>query len=60
VLMATVLQHAKPTVCETTVSHKLSLTAARHAIMAVAVPSTIYYPANYKIKIYYLRWNLKV
>jgi hypothetical protein len=37
----------------TTVSHKYSLTAARHA--TVAVPSTVHYPDNYKIKIYYLR-----
>jgi hypothetical protein len=32
-----------------TVSHKYSLT------IALAVPSTVHYPANYKIKIYYLR-----
>jgi hypothetical protein len=38
----------------TTVSHKYSLTVARHATVAVAVPSTVHYPANYKIKIYYL------
>jgi hypothetical protein len=43
-----------------TVSHKYSLTAARHATMVVAVPSTVHCPANYKIKIYYLRSNLKV
>jgi hypothetical protein len=39
----------------TTVSHKYSLTAARHATVLVAVPSTVHYPANYKIKVYYLR-----
>jgi hypothetical protein len=35
----------------TTVSHKYSLTVTRHAIVVVAVPSTVHYPANYKIKI---------
>jgi hypothetical protein len=39
----------------TTVSHKHSQTAARHATVVVAVPSTVQYPDNYKIKIYYLR-----
>jgi hypothetical protein len=39
----------------TTVSHKNSLTVARHATVAVAVPSTVHYPDNYKIKIYCLR-----
>jgi hypothetical protein len=39
----------------TTVSHKYSKTAARHATVVVAVPSTVHYPANYKIKMYYLR-----
>jgi hypothetical protein len=39
----------------TTVSHKYSLTAARHAAVVVAVPSTVHYPADYKVKIYYLR-----
>jgi hypothetical protein len=34
----------------TTVSHKYSLTVARHATVLVAVPSTVHYPANYKIK----------
>jgi hypothetical protein len=43
-----------------TVSHKYSLTVARHATVAVAVPSTVHYPANYKIKIYYLRFNFKM
>jgi hypothetical protein len=38
-----------------TVSHKHSLTVARHAAVVVAVPSTVHHPANYKIKIYYLR-----
>jgi hypothetical protein len=44
----------------TTVSHKYSVTVARHATVVVAVPSTVHYLANYKIKIYYLRINLKV
>jgi hypothetical protein len=39
----------------TTVSHKHSLTVARHATVAVAVPSTVHYPANYKIELYYFR-----
>jgi hypothetical protein len=34
----------------TTVSHKYSLTVARHATVVVAVPSTVHHPANYKIK----------
>jgi hypothetical protein len=34
----------------TTVSHKYSLTVARHATVAVAVPSTVHYPDNYKIQ----------
>jgi hypothetical protein len=34
----------------TTVSHKYSVTVARHATVVVAVPSTVQYPANYKIK----------
>jgi hypothetical protein len=33
-----------------TVSHKYSLTVARHVV--VAVPSIVQYPANHKIKIY--------
>jgi len=41
----------------TTVSHKYNLTIARHATVVVAVPSTVHYPANYKIKIHYLRRN---
>jgi hypothetical protein len=32
-----------------TVSHKYSLTAARHATVVVAVPSTVQHPANYNI-----------
>jgi hypothetical protein len=43
-----------------TLSHKYSLTVARHAAVVLAVPSTAHYPSNYKIKIYYLTWNLKV
>jgi hypothetical protein len=43
-----------------TISHKSSLTVARHAAVVVAVPSTLHYTANYKIKIHYFRWNLKV
>jgi hypothetical protein len=39
----------------TTVSHKYSLTVARHKTVVVAVPTTVCCPANYKIKIYYLR-----
>jgi hypothetical protein len=38
-----------------TVYHKYSLTVESRATVVVAVPSTIHYPANYKIKIYYLR-----
>jgi hypothetical protein len=37
----------------TKVSHKYSLTDARHATLVVAAPSTVHYPTNYKIKIYY-------
>jgi hypothetical protein len=29
------------------VTHKHSLTVARHATVAVAVPTTVHYPANY-------------
>jgi hypothetical protein len=36
----------------TTVSHKYSLTVARHVTVIVAVPSTVHYPANYKINEY--------
>jgi hypothetical protein len=39
----------------TGVSHKYSVTAAKHAAVVVAVPSNVHYPVNYKIKIYYLR-----
>jgi hypothetical protein len=39
----------------TTVSYKYSLTFASHATVVVAVPPTVHYPANYKIKIYYFR-----
>jgi hypothetical protein len=39
----------------TTVLHKYSLIVARHAAVVVAVPSTVHYPSNYKIKIYYLK-----
>jgi hypothetical protein len=35
-------------------------TVARHAAVVVAVPNTIQYPTNYKIKICYLRLNLEV
>jgi hypothetical protein len=38
----------------TTIFHEYSLTVARHTAMVLAVPSTVHYPANYKIKIYYL------
>jgi hypothetical protein len=38
----------------TTASHKYSVTAERHAIVVVAVPSTVHYPAYYKIQIYYV------
>jgi hypothetical protein len=34
----------------TIVSHKYSLTVARHATVVMAVPSTVHYPANYKTK----------
>jgi hypothetical protein len=43
-----------------TVFYKYSQTVASHATVIVAVPSTVHYPANYKIKICYLRLNLKV
>jgi hypothetical protein len=39
----------------TTVSHKYSLTAAKHATVIVTVPSTLYYQINYDIKVYCLR-----
>jgi hypothetical protein len=43
-----------------TVSHKYSLTIARHATVVVAVPSTVHHPASYTNKIYYnIRVNLK-
>jgi hypothetical protein len=42
-----------------TVSHKYSLTVARHATVVVAVPSTVNHPASYTNKIYYIRVNLK-
>jgi hypothetical protein len=41
-------------------SHNYSLTAARHATVVVAVPSIVQYPTNHKIKIYNIRWNLKM
>jgi hypothetical protein len=44
----------------TTVSHRYSLTVARHTTVVVAVPSTVHYPANYKMKIYYFKWHLKL
>jgi hypothetical protein len=37
-----------------TVSYKYSLKAARQTVI-VAVPCTVRYPANYKIKVYYFR-----
>jgi hypothetical protein len=39
----------------TTVSYNYRLTYARHATVVVAVPSTVHYPANYRIKTYYFR-----
>jgi hypothetical protein len=39
----------------TTVSHRYNLTVARHATVVVAVPSTVHYPSNHKVNIYYLR-----
>jgi hypothetical protein len=45
----------------TTVSQRHSVNFARHATVVVAVPSTVHYPAIYKIKkIYYFKINLKV
>jgi hypothetical protein len=38
-----------------TVSQKYSLTIARYATVVVDVPFTVHCPANYKIKVYYLR-----
>jgi hypothetical protein len=43
----------KPTWCYTAVFHMCSLTVARLATVVVAVPSTVRYPANYQIKMYY-------
>jgi hypothetical protein len=43
-----------------TFSHKYNLAAAKHATVVLAVPSTVYYPANYKIRIYYFRLNLNM
>jgi hypothetical protein len=44
----------------TAVSHKYSITVARHATVVVAVPSTVHHPANYKIKIYlYILFKMK-
>jgi hypothetical protein len=39
----------------TTVSHKYSLTIERGTTVVVAVLSTLHYPVNHKIKIYYFR-----
>jgi hypothetical protein len=36
-------------------SHKYSLTVPKHTTVLVAVPSTVHYPASYKINIYYLK-----
>jgi hypothetical protein len=44
----------------TTVSHKYTLTAARHATVVVAVPSTVHCPANYKIKNILFQVNFKM
>jgi hypothetical protein len=35
--------------CVKILSHKYSLIAARHATVAVAAPSTVHNPANYKM-----------
>jgi hypothetical protein len=43
----------------TIVSHKYSLTVARHTTVVVAVPSTVHYPADYKIKIYFFLMRFK-
>jgi hypothetical protein len=43
----------------TTVSHRCSLTVARHTTVLEAVPSTVHNFANYKIKIYYLLFKMK-
>jgi hypothetical protein len=43
-----------------TVSHKYSLTVARHTTVVVAVPSTVHYPDNYKIKIFDLILDLNM
>jgi hypothetical protein len=37
----------------TTVSHEYSLTVARYATVVVDVPSTVRYPANYRLKHYF-------
>jgi hypothetical protein len=38
----------------TTVSLKHSVTVVRYVVVVITVPSTVNYPTNYKIKIYYL------
>jgi hypothetical protein len=43
----------------TTIFHKYCLTVARYTTVVVAVPFTVHQSDNYKIKIYYLRLNLK-
>jgi hypothetical protein len=42
----------------TTVSYKYSLTVTRQATVKMAVPSTVHYPANYKIK--YILFKIKL
>jgi hypothetical protein len=49
--MTTAMQHYY-THAVLQVSRKYGLTVARQATVVVAVPSTIHYPANYKINIY--------
>jgi hypothetical protein len=39
----------------TTISHNYSITVTRRAAVVVAVPSTVHYPANCKIEVYYFR-----
>jgi hypothetical protein len=40
-----------------TVSHRYSLSVARHATVVVAVPSIVLYPDNYKIQIFQLKFK---
>jgi hypothetical protein len=55
--------HLWPQCCNSAKTHtvlqqfptRTVLTVTNHATVVVTVPSTVHYPANYKIKIYYFR-----